>query len=245
MLIVDKIIELIYPSSIYCMSCGNIIDESRNYSLCNECFGRFKWIDNRTCIKCGKRLGENNIENTCYDCMYNQHEFDKGYACVQYGTTEKQLIFNLKYNKKTYIARVMAEIMHDRILIEDLDYDIVIPVPIHKNKNRKRGFNQAGLVAKYFCKKQCTKINNNIVSRVTDTEPLKSKDPIERKMSLIKAFKVEDKAKSLIYNKKVLIIDDIYTTGATVDALSKVLRKEGVSKIYFLVFAIGGDLNNQ
>ena len=242
MRLINRLIDYIYPSSIYCISCGNIIDESRNYSLCNDCFRKFKWINERTCINCGKILSESNNGTLCYDCQYNKHEFDGGFACVQYGSVEKQLIFKLKYAKRTYIARVIAEIMYDRMLIEDIDYDIVIPVPIHRSKNRSRGFNQAELIAKYFCKNSNKIYYKNIANRISNTIPLKTMDPAERKLNLINAFNLTEKGKSLVNGKKILIIDDIYTTGATIDSLSEKLRAAGVNKIYFLVFAIGGDL---
>ena len=238
---VKSIINLIYPQSIYCIACNNIIDETRNYSLCDDCFERFKWIGSRTCNKCGKILSENNPTNICYDCKNNRHEFHRGYSCVQYGSLEKSIVFKLKYNKKTYISRVIAEIMNDRMLIEDLDYDIVIPVPINKKRKRKRGYNQAELIAGYFSDFQGTKCDNKCLVRLKNTEPLKSMSPTERKESLLNAFNITEHGRKMIYGKRVLVIDDIYTTGATMDSVCLTLKREGAEKVYFLVFASGGD----
>lgn len=237
-----KLTELIFPSSIYCICCGNIIDESRPYSLCNDCMEHFRWANERTCIKCGKLLSENNMKELCYNCQENIHYFDKGFTCAQYGIYEKKVIFNLKYKKKTYLSKIIAEIMHDRMLIEEIKYDVVIPVPIHRKRLKKRGFNQAELIAKYFAKLQNIPLNNKCLVRAKQTDASKKLNPEERRLNLVEAFNISKYGVGDVEGRNVLVIDDIYTTGATADAISQILKNVGVNKVYFLSFVAGGDL---
>ncbi|MBK5253620.1 MAG: ComF family protein [Peptostreptococcaceae bacterium] len=238
----EKLTELIFPHSIYCICCGNIIDESRPYALCNDCMEHFRWANERTCSKCGKLLSENNTKELCYNCQENKHYFDRGFTCAQYGVYEKKVIFNLKYKKKTYLSKIIAEIMYDRMLIEEIKYDIVIPVPIHSKRLKKRGFNQAELIARYFTRLEKTTLNSKYLIRTKQTDVSKKLNSEERKLNLINAFNINKYDKSDIKGKNVLVIDDIYTTGATADAISKILKNAGVNKIYFLSFVAGGDL---
>ncbi|NLY82151.1 MAG: ComF family protein [Clostridiales bacterium] len=238
----EKLTESIFPSSIYCICCGNIIDESRPYALCNDCMEHFRWANEKTCIKCGKLLSENNMRDICHNCQENIHYFDRGFTCAQYGIYEKRVIFNLKYKKKTYLSKIIAEIMHDRMLLEEIKYDIVIPVPIHRKRLKKRGFNQAELIAKYFAKLQNKPFNNKCLVRVKQTDLSKKLNPEERRLNLVEAFKTSKYDEGDIEGRNVLVIDDIYTTGATADAISQILKNVGVKKVYFLSFVAGGDL---
>jgi ComF family protein len=240
----EKLTELIFPHSIYCICCGNIIDESRPYALCNDCMEHFRWANEKTCCKCGKLLSENNRKELCYNCQENIHYFDRGFTCAQYGIYEKKVIFNLKYKRKTYLSKIIAEIMYDRMLLEQIKYDIVIPVPIHWKRLKKRGFNQTELIAKYFVKLQNATLNSKCLVRTKQTDASKKLNPEERKLNLIDAFNINKYCIGYIEGKNVLVIDDIYTTGATADAISKILKNAGVNKVYFLTFVAGGDLIN-
>lgn len=114
--------------------------------------------------------------------------------------------------------------------------EAVIPVPIHKNRRKKRGYNQAELFARELGKLLELPVDGEILVRTKDTTPQKKLDDRERKNNLKKALKI---GKDSVQWKKVLVVDDIYTTGSTVDAAALVLKEAGVEEIYVLSIAIG------
>ncbi|SFE21374.1 comF family protein [Peptostreptococcaceae bacterium pGA-8] len=222
--ILEKVMELIFPSTLYCICCGNIIDESRPYSLCDHCMSRIKWRRN------DPRL----LKNT------------KAITCTEYGLYERRIIFRLKYNKKTFIARKIAEIMADRIRYQwgrknsyqnDFDFDIIIPVPMYKKKERERGFNHAELIARYLGNLLNKKVIGRGLIRTRNTAPMRGLGPYERIVNIENAFKLNEKFKNEITGKKVLLLDDFNTTSSTLFACKKELDASGASEVLYISFA--------
>ena len=253
--VVDRIIgigsaalDLIYPASLYCACCGKIIDESRTYKLCNECMDGMKWISARTCGKCGRRLSEANPTGVCFNCREHAHAFNTGYTCTEYGTHERAMAFALKYDGRSDLAVVMGEIMADRMLAEFTDaelrsmYDLALPVPVHPHKKRVRGYNQAALLAEVFAGKTGLKTSDGILVRVRETHVMKYLGPDQRRQNIRGAFGLKQGKAEEIKDKSILIVDDIYTTGATVDELAQVLADAGAKRVDFLTFAAGADV---
>ncbi len=149
---IERILDIVYPDNIYCICCGSIIDKSRSYSLCDTCLERMHWITGRNCRICGKALQDTYAGDICYDCMEEEHSFDRAFSCVEYGLYERAVIMDFKYGDKAYIGRKLAEAMYDRICCEDISYDIIVPVPIHKSRKNSRGYNQAEIIAKHMSK---------------------------------------------------------------------------------------------
>ena len=112
----------------------------------------------------------------------------------------------------------------------------MIPIPIHKRKLEKRGYNQAELLADALGKKLDIPVERELLARVVNTEPQKSLDPEHREQNLKKAFQCTEKSVSY---KKVLLVDDIYTTGATIEACTKSLHAAGIPDVYYTSVAIG------
>ena len=259
-------LDLLYPPDLYCICCGKIIDSARTYRLCNDCMDGIKWISSRTCAKCGKRLADIDPGGVCFNCREHPHFFDRGYTCTEYGTHERALVFALKYDGRTDIAGTIGEIMYDRMTAEfDAEeiaerYDLVLPVPVHRHKRRIRGYNQAALIAESFTARICNAIRNNNISsdskrlqdalrcddsilvRTRETHMMRSLGPDARRENIRGAFGIREGRQSDIAGKKILLIDDIYTTGATVDEISSVLKAAGAFCVDILTFAAGADM---
>lgn len=252
----------VFPSNIYCLVCGAMIDESRPYSLCDECVRKLHWINEgvqpdgsmqRVCAKCGKALLPTYQGEYCYDCMIHPHAFTKGYSCLTYGLHERELMMDLKYNGKSYIAAKMGDILFDRmagpIVSGELSVDIVVPVPVSTDRLRKRGYNQAELMARRFVKRwrdaesfaKPPACSGKVLYRCRDTQMLRSLNPAERAMAMEGAFAVRASERQKINGKNVLLIDDIYTTGATADACSKALIQGGAVEVFLLTLSSGGN----
>ena len=240
--IIDKLLEVIFPSGIYCISCGSMIDSSRDYALCDTCMKNFHWVGEKICAKCGKILAEDYRHEMCWDCMMYTHEFDRGFTCVQYGLLERGVLMDFKYRGKSYIGRKLGEIMYDRMCLEETTYDLVVPVPLHKDRRVSRGYNQAAIMASVFSKLAGYRFAPELLVRTHRTKAMKGLGSVERYENLKNAFAVSSKNHYTIAGKRILVIDDIYTTGSTLDACSKVLKEAGADCVDVLTFACGANI---
>ena len=241
-MVFKKILELLFPSNIYCISCGGIIDRSRIYSLCDNCARMFHWANGRTCEKCGRALQDDYIHNICADCRENEHFFEKGYTCAQYGINERKLLLSFKYGGKLYIGEKIAEAMADRLGGENLDADLIIPVPMYRKKQRKRGYNQAEIISEYLSKKMAVPYSGKLLLRTGDTAAMSRLAAAERRMNMEGAFSMAPGSEEKVKGKSILLVDDIYTTGSTADACAQALMASGARKVQVITFAAGANL---
>lgn len=236
------VLDLIYPSNIYCICCGNIIDDSRPYSLCDTCVRTLKWANGRTCSRCGKLLQDDWGSELCADCVERDHVFEKGFTCVEYGAVERELLHRFKYMDKAYLGRKLAEIMYDRIRIEELEIDLVLPVPMFKRKQKQRGYNQAAILAASLSKYMECPYAGNLLLRIVETEAMSRLGAFDRRKNIQEVFDLpRDKIKQ-VAGKAILLVDDIYTTGSTVDACTSVLLEAGAVRVFVITFASGANL---
>jgi ComF family protein len=190
--------------------------------------------------KCGKVLMFEEQEY-CYDCSKREHVYTRGLALWVYDENIKKSIYRFKYNNKREYAKIYAnEIMlhHGRQII-DWNADAIIPIPLHKSKMKIRGFNQADVLAQELSKVLGIPSYNDCVVRIKKTLPQKSLNDKQRINNLKNAFKIKQNDVKL---RIIILIDDIYTTGMTIDSVSEVLKQIGVEKIYFITVSIGEGL---
>ena len=161
----------------------------------------------------------------------------KMYRCAQYGLYERTLIFSLKYNGKTYIAREIAEMMADRLELAEADFDVIVPVPMFAAKERKRGFNQAALMGRFLGKLTGKPCLEHGLLRLEATRPMRGLSPTERKENVKGKFAINEKYGKMLEGKRVLLIDDFYTTGSTARECQKALEKASPGEVIFLAFA--------
>lgn len=238
----EGFLDLIYPSNIYCIRCGNIIDDSRPYSLCDSCVRTLKWANGRTCSRCGKILQDGYGPDLCTDCLDTAHAFEKGFTCVEYGAAERELLHRFKYKEQAYLGRKMAEIMYDRIRIENLLPDLIIPVPMFARKQKKRGYNQAAVLASSLAKYSGIPYDGRLLVRAVETEAMSRLGALGRRKNIREVFSVPGPQKDRLAGKTILLVDDIYTTGSTADACSQELLEAGAGRVCVFTFASGANL---
>ena len=244
----EALLELVYPSSLYCVCCSKIIDDSRPYKLCNDCMSGLKWAVERTCCKCGKPLSDSNPLDTCFSCREHAHKFRKGYTVAEYGTHERSLIFALKYHSRTDIASTIGEMMYDRMQSEfgsvqlRNSYDLIVPVPMYEPKKLSRGYNQAELIAREFAKRSLIDYHGDIMTRTRETSAMRGLSPDRRRAEIEGVFAIKKGLASLVQGSRVIVIDDIYTTGATSDEMARTLYGAGAETVDILSFAAGADM---
>ena len=156
----------------------------------------------------------------------------------RYENIIREKIIDYKFNEKAYLYKTFGKIMLKKEKIYRFleFYDIIIPVPMHKTKKAKRGYNQTELIAKYISKNikkiQCV---DNVLIKVKNTLPQSSLNKKDRFKNIKNAYKIQNK--ETINNKKILVFDDIYTTGNTVRECSKILKQNGAKEIGILTIA--------
>ena len=251
----QTVLDLVYPPGLYCISCGKITDDSRTYGLCNDCMSSMNWIGARHCSKCGRPLAETDPGSLCFGCAQREVSgrefcFDKGHACAGYGAVEQAAIFALKYGGRPDIGEKLGEVLYDRMAAEygpdELAgmYSLVIPVPVHRDRKLRRGFNQAALMAESFSERAGLRCDAEALLRIKATAPMKGLGPEARTANIRGAFAVKNSRMPLIEGAGILLIDDIFTTGATIDECARVLKDAGAARVDFLAFAGGADIIN-
>lgn len=212
-------------------------DEITKDGVCIDCKSKLEIVSDPFCMKCGKPL-EDATKELCADCSRTTHCFCGGRALLVYDDLVKHSIYRFKYASRKEYARVYAAMMacRFRAYIDQISPDMLIPVPLHKSKMRKRGYNQAQLIAKCLEKEWKVPSRADIIRRVKKTRPQKELSRAERQNNLKKAFKIIENDVKL---KTIILIDDIFTTGSTMDALAEVLLQSGAARVYFITLAIG------
>lgn len=220
-----------------CPICDKAIREEEY--ICPGCAVRIRPIQWEKCIKCGKSIPDGG-NCVCYDCSRKIHYYDRGFAIFEYGDV-KQSLYRFKYNGRAEYAAfyALAAVKEYGRILRGLKLDAIIPVPIHRKRLSQRGYNQAEELGRELAKRINVPCISDYVIRQKATKPLKLLDEEERINNLKKAFITRSNGVKL---KSVIVVDDIYTTGATVDSIAEVLRGDGVEKIYYLTVAIGKGL---
>ena len=238
----DRMLGLLYPDPIYCICCGNVVDETRVYGLCDHCIRHMVWdtAPPGRILEDGTKIIT--AAGNSVSCNIDSRDESGGMEairCCQYGIYERTLIFSLKYNKKRYIARHIAEMMRDKLKNADRDrsYDIIVPVPLYKGKERKRGFNQTFLIGRYLGKELGIECIPDALIRVKETRPMRGLSPTERKENIRGCFALNEEFREDLQGKRVLLLDDFYTTGATAMECRKELLKAEPAAIGLFAFA--------
>jgi len=221
----NKLLDIFFPKK--CLGCGQA-----NTYFCLACFNQIKLNPNDNCFFCKKPTIQGNI---CIECK-KQTYLDKIITATEY-TLVKNLIKKFKYQYIKELNEPLSQLLIESIK-EISKNVIIIPIPLHKIRQRKRGFNQAELLAKNVSKYFNVPMYVNILKRNKHTEPQANiKNTEKRKENLKNVFEIENK--ELIKNKTIIIIDDVITTGATIIQAAKILEENKAKEIYGLMVAKG------
>ncbi len=225
------VVELVYPTT--CVFCGKIEVKG----ICASCRNSLVYVEEPRCKKCGKSIRYEEDEY-CMDCNRETFAYETGRSIWVHKEPVNSSIYQFKYhNRRIYAKAYVKELVQiHRATIDSWKIHTIIPVPIHKIRRRKRGYNQAEVLADYLGVELEISVDKGIVRRIKHTKPQKNIEKKNRKKNLENAFTV---TKEWVGSGNVLLIDDIYTTGSTIHAIAKVLKEAGVDKVYFLTISIG------
>ena len=225
--------ELLFPRR--CPVCDRPVKPA-GHLICDICKDKLKYVSEVHCMKCGKPLGKD-TEEYCEDRRKKKHKYIQGKSLYEYKSAAGT-IYRFKYGKRKEYAEFLGKEMAEHFgkNIRNWKADALVPVPIHKSRKRQRGYNQAELLAVELGKRLGIPVKSELIVRVRKTLPQKLLKESERQNNLKKAFKIGQNDVKL---STIIIIDDIYTTGSTVNEMADILNKMGIDKVYVLTLAIG------
>ena len=205
--------------------------------ICEECKGAFVRVKPPRCIKCGKHVDAGSNNMFCFDCARMPRCFERGIALYEYASVHDSIHMFKNMGRPEYAdyyAEEMEEVLGDKI--RAMEADAIIPIPLHPSKLKKRGYNQAALLARRLGELCKIPVREDVLFRVQKTTVQKHLSHTERQNNMKKAFHISENDVKL-YN--IILIDDVYTTGNTIGAASELLLRAGVKKVFFVTLAIG------
>ncbi|MHC1773341.1 MAG: ComF family protein [Flexilinea sp.] len=222
--LVWKIIDWFYPPS--CVECG-----CKGYNICPKCLSEAVPINDSFCNICGKPV---NILNGCSFCQNYKFHFTSARAAFVYEGAIRTAIKKLKYAQDLGLSELFSNFLFSIYLKEKWDVNLVTAVPLYKNRFSSRGFNQSEWIARPLSKAIGIPFSSGALQKTIHTNPQVGLNQNERRINLQKAFQAEP---AIVVKKKILLIDDVMTTGSTFDECANTLLKAGASEVYCLSVA--------
>jgi ComF family protein len=228
-----QMLEILYPRR--CAVCDEI--EVTGKGICPLCKDKVHVAGEPACKKCGKPLVDERKE-FCTDCGKKHHVYTQGKAVFVYEGGIRNSMYRFKYGNKREYAEFYADAAIEKYgtWLKRTEAEVLIPVPMFPRKKRLRGYNQAEVFAQALGRKTGIPVERHLIKRVRNTTPQKELNDLQRRSNLKNAFQLTS---DIVKYKKVVLVDDIYTTGSTMDEISKTLKESGVKKIYYICISIG------
>ena len=225
--------DLLFPRR--CPVCGGVA-MPKGRLICPACLKQLSFVSSPACMKCGKEIGSREQEY-CADCIRRKKSFERGFALLNYDSRAAASMAAVKYhNKREYLdfyARAAA--LRFGKQFRQAGIQVIVPVPVHASRLKTRGFNQAAVLAEKLSAELGIPWEELLI-RVKKTDPQKSLGSAERLKNLRGAFEAEQEAGKW---ERVLLVDDIYTTGSTAEICSRALLKTGVKQVFVFAVCIG------
>jgi ComF family protein len=217
-----------------CPGCGTVTDEPHRF--CLACWSALTFLGEPCCSRCALpfEYGEG-AEVICGRCMAEPPAYDRFRAAVAYGDIARAVALKLKYGGRPGVAETMARFMERHL--DAAPAPVLAPVPLHRWRIWRRGYNQAALIAGALARRAGLEARLDLVERVKATPVLRGMSPRERKQAVRGAFRVNPKRKAELKGKAVILVDDVYTSGATANACARILRRAGAARVDILCWA--------
>lgn len=230
----NLVLDLILPPK--CLKCAARVDTAHN--ICPDCWKELTFLTGKSCFCCGYPFGIDATvdysmigDTLCGACAKGPRHFDRAISALRYDDESSNMVIGFKHNDRTEYTRYFTKLLKNagRELIEESE--MVIPVPLHQRRLIKRRYNQSALLSARLAFETGLDHDPEILLRTKNTPP-QAGNLNKRQKNVSGAFKVN--ANKDIRGKNVLLIDDVYTTGATVENCARVLKKAGAKKVNIL-----------
>lgn len=215
-----------------CAGCGVVQNGPGHF--CGPCWQLLEHLPHAGCLRCGVPMDVPGL--ICGPCLADPPAHDGVLAAVGYGDIARRLVLRLKYGRKAGLALVMAQLMvrHAQIFPQAL----LVPVPLHWTRLWQRGFNQSLMIARAVARKTGQQVHPNLLVRVRRTQPLGQLGKSARAREVRGVFALRQKRTvQHVQGRDVLLVDDVYTTGATSNACARLLKRKGAKSVRILCWA--------
>ena len=218
--LIERALDLVYPQNLYCLCCEDTMEQSRVHGICDRCAEKINWLDHDP-----------------FRASLDEFAFDRLMSCCVYGFYPRKIMHALKLHGKPYIAKNTGLLMAEKVQLEGGTFTAAVPVPSSPAKLKKRGYNQAELLARVVCRELKLPLWSDALIKPEDTASMRLSTGLERRNMLQGAFTVPEKACGKVQGADILLVDDVVTTGSTADACAAALRDAGAKSISVLCFA--------
>jgi len=235
----DAVTSVLFPAP--CRICGQILTNASRIPVCNDCLASFERIVPPLCECCGRPFASavtsQAIKPLCRLCRSNLFAFERARSFAIYNDTLFEAILLMKYEEVTRLGHWFAERIAECVAqeMDEWSVDAVVPVPLDADRKRERGYNQAELIARPLAKRLGMRVDTRLLERIKLRPPQLLLSRSERWKSTHGAYATPSGVR--VDNLRILLVDDVMTTGATLDACSRALKKAGAAKVLGLTVA--------
>jgi len=217
-----------------CPGCGAIVQEE--HSFCLPCWSQLVFLGEPCCVTCGLPFAhDGGGPAACGACLADPPRFDRVRAAVAYGEIPRKVALKLKYGGRPGVAETMARLMARHV--EGGADALLAPVPLHRWRIWKRGYNQAGLIASALARRCGGTALPDALERRRATPYLRGMGPRERAQAVRGAFRVPERRRAAIAGRTLVLVDDVFTSGATANACALALKRAGAAEVRLLCWA--------
>jgi ComF family protein len=233
----DDFLDMLYPDDAVCVVCGDELGGDAVRGFCAECYKNLPFNAGKVCLCCGAVIGD--AADYCNRCQAREepYAFRKARSAFVYEGAVPPLVHGFKFGRRKYLAGHLAAFMTDALLAAGFPYDIIVPVPLHPKTQKERGFNQAEELGR----RVALHMNNGKPCRAGLLVKTKATPEQARLAGASRAENLEGTFalhnKSEIQDKTILLVDDVFTTGATANECARTLKKAGAKEVYVLSLA--------
>lgn len=228
--------SVVFPAP--CRICGRALTNASRIPICESCLSGFELVTEPLCISCGRPftsdVAAEAMKPLCRLCRLQYYAFDGARSFAIYDDALFEAIALLKYEQVSrlghWFAGKLAQLV--RLQAEEWRADVVVPVPLHAERRRERGYNQAELIARPLARSLGLRLESRLLMRVKPRPPRLVLSRSERWQAVRGAYSVRERAR--VENLRILLIDDVMTTGATLDACARALKKAGAAAVFGL-----------
>jgi len=231
--IIEALDNAIFPRNITCLICGHDIFDDNPYLMCENCQKKGLIVNGRVCKKCGASLFSNS--SYCYRCQKENFYFDRAISVFYYEAEIIRNIKQFKFEGFSALKKSFAKSLAYCYIVNNLTADYILYVPLYISKEKKRGYNQSKLLAHELAKLINLPVLDDVLVKIVNNESQVGKTLKERQENVKNVYSVKDKEK--IKGKRILIIDDVLSTGSTLNACAKVLKSCKCESVIALTYA--------
>lgn len=232
----QAVLDLLYPPR--CHACGKSVVMGSELMICRECLAELTFLRAPLCPGCGKEMSPDagELNRFCGACLKNKPDFDSARSFVHYKSAARTLLHRLKFSGDTGAGAALVQALVSKgEMVGRRNYDLIIPVPLHPSRLRKRGLNQSLILARLLFPGERGKIKPTALVRVKNTIAQTGLDGVARRKNLREAFAVPPSIS--VQARAVILVDDVYTTGTTVGECARSLKRCGAAVVDVLTIA--------